>query len=94
MKIETTDADFEAAFTRRFMGGAEAWQSVKDEARKIAAERLSQANRARQKEICALLPLRSGPEWMALQQEFDALVAEHSELLRIAFPGQFQEGAK
>jgi hypothetical protein len=31
---------------------------------------------------------------MALQQEFDALVAEHSELLRIAFPGQFQEGAK
>jgi len=86
MLIDITDADFATVFTKRFMGGAKAWESVKADARKAAAERLLVANIARQREIAALLPEREGPEWMALQDEFTRLLAEHDELLKQAFP--------
>lgn len=85
MKIETTDDDLAAAFTLRH-GTLVAWQALKAYARQCAAERMLEVNMARQKEICELLPKRSGEEWMRLQDEFTRLMAEHEELLGVAFP--------
>ena len=89
--IEPKDEDFEVAFARRFMGGPSAWASIKSEARKAAAERLLRANIARQHEISALLTATSGVEWMALQDEFTKLLAEHDALSHLAFPSSQAE---
>jgi hypothetical protein len=84
MNIETTDADFETAFARHFSGGSAAWQELKTRARQCATDRLLATNSARRMEICELLPKRTGEPWMALQAEFERLMAEHEELVRAA----------
>jgi hypothetical protein len=91
LAIVPTDADFEMAFGRRFMGGASAWAAIKAEARQAAAERLLQENLADQRALTAKLPTLSGLPWMAEQERFDELMKRHDELLRVAFPSQFTE---
>jgi hypothetical protein len=90
--VTPTDADFGVAFTRRFMGGAAAWASVKAEAKQEAAYRLLRENLAKQRKLIEGLSKLHGPEYIAEQARFDELLAEHEELTRIAFPSQFPEG--
>lgn len=92
--LDPTDADFEAVFTRRFMGGAKAWQSIKADARKAAAERLLATNAARRTEIATLLPQRTGEPYIALQDEFTRLLTEHEALMRVAFPTSYAQDAR
>jgi hypothetical protein len=61
LAIVPTDADFEMAFGRRFMGGASAWAAIKAEARQAAAERLLKENLADQRALTACC--RVCPGW-------------------------------
>jgi hypothetical protein len=94
LEIVPTDADFEVAFSRRFMGGPGAWASVKAEAKQAAVERLLKENLSSQRKLTEGLSKLRGAEWLAEQARFDELLAQHEELVRIAFPAQFPEGQR
>jgi hypothetical protein len=85
-EVVPTDEDFSVAFIRRFMGGAAAWHSIKAEAAQVAAERMLRENLAKQRELCAGLPKLTGAAYIAEQERFTALLAEHDELVKLAFP--------
>ena len=92
MKIRITDADYADALGRDFQDGNRAWRDVKEQARRITAQRLLRENIARQNAVCDELPQLNTRDpiefarWMALQDEITGLFAEHDRLLIIAYP--------
>ncbi len=92
--IVPTDADFEAALGKRFMCGAGVWAQLKAEAHRAAADRLLRENLAEQRTVCDSLQTLSGPAWLEAQERFTALLNEHDELERLAFPSQFTEASR
>lgn len=90
MKIAPTDADYQEAVSRLYLGS---WAAVKDCALRCAAGRLLKENSAR---THALLQenhrlaqqnhRRSFTEYRRWQDEIDRLFSEHDQLLDIAYP--------
>lgn len=92
MKVTVTDADYEQAMMRLTLDGKRLWAELKQQARRLAAERMLDANSKRQKELIAANKglvgggIAATSKWHANEDELTRLFEEHAKLLDIAYP--------